>query len=348
MTLNYKSHDVLKTSGSVVKVGEYQGANFDEKTGKPVPSKFGVFDIRRMHDNATEPIPIFVDLHGKGLARRELAGWCFRLGMSPDGKELVHNGFVFNPKAQKLIASGHNQVSPEIETMKDTTGNIIDRKIEALCFVPNGAIDGQELNYMVEKFSTIDGMNGQTNNAGSQDAGTTTPPASNVDVDAIVKNTAKSVLAELMPATKAMIDEAIKGQKNTQDAEITQQQNATPPSGQTDDKSAGEIAALKAQAAANQQVTDKLLNEKYEEVVSQVKKLGIPDPSSIVAGLPKLQAIETLTSVRANLLQNASLNGVPQGLSNQGMGNQKTEAQAFDECMTELGFNSEHYRNMFK
>lgn len=344
MTLNYKSHDVLKTSGSVVKVGEYQGANFDKVTGKPVPSKFGVFDIRRMHDNATEPIPIFVDLHGKGLNRRELAGWCFRLGMSPDGTELVHNGFVFNPKAQKLIASGHNQVSPEIETYKDKAGNIVDRKIEALCFVPNGAIDGQELNYMVEKFSTVEGMNGQTN-TGTQDAGTT-PPAT-VDAEAIVKNTAKAVLAELMPATKAMIDEAIKGQTNTQDAEVTQQ-NATPPAGQTDDKSAAEIAQLKAQAAANQQVTDKLLNEKYEEVVAQVKKLGIPDPSSIVAGLPKLQAIETLTSVRANLLQNASLNGVPQGLSNQGMAGQKTEQQMFDECMSDLGFNSDHYRNMFK
>lgn len=345
MTLNYKSHDVLKTSGSVVKVGEYQGANFDS-TGKPVPSKFGVTDIRRMHDNATEPIPIFVDLHGKGLNRRELAGWCFRLGMSPDGTELVHNGFVFNPKAQKLIASGHNQVSPEIETFKDAVGNIVDRKIEALCFVPNGAIDGQELNYMVEKFSTIDGMNGQTN-TGNQDAGTT-PPATTIDAEAIVKNTAKAVLAELMPATKAMIDEAIKGQTNTQDAEITQQQNASS-GGQTDDKSASEIAQLKAQAAANQQVTDKLLNEKYEEIVAHVKKLGIPDPSSIVAGLPKLQAIETLTSVRANLLQNASLNGVPQGLSNQGVGHsQKTETQVFEECMSELGFNSDHYRNMFK
>lgn len=342
MALNYKSHDVLKTSGSVVKVGEYQGANFDEK-GKPVPSKFGAFDIRRMHDNATEPIPIFVDLHGKGLDRRELAGWCFRLGMSPDGTELVHNGFVFNPKAQKLIASGHNQVSPEIETLKDAAGNIIDRKIEALCFVPDGAIDGQELNYMVEKFSTVDGMNGQTN-AGNQD----TSPAPSVDVDAIVKNTAKAVLTELMPATKAMIDEAIKGQTNTQDAEITQQKTVDPV-GQTDDKSATDIAALKAQAAANQQITDKLLNEKYEEVVSQVKKLGIPDPSSIVAGLTKLQAIETLTNMRAKLLESASLNGVPQGLSSQGVGHsQKTEAQVFSECMTDLGFNSERYLNMFK
>lgn len=343
MTLNYKSHDVLKTSGVVVKVGEYQGANFDEN-GKPIPSKFGAFDIRRMHDNATEPIPIYVDLHGKDLSKRELAGYAFRVGMSPDGTELAHNGFIFNTKAQKLVASGHNQISPEIETMKDANGNIIDRKIEALCFVPSGAIDGTEVNYMIEKFSTVDGMNGQTNNADNKDTGSPTPSAA--DVNAIIKDTAKAVLTELMPATKAMIDEAIKGQMNTQDAEITQQQTATT-GGQTDDKSASEIAQLKAQAAANQQVTDKLLNEKYEEIVSQVKKLGIPDPSSIVAGLPKLQAIETLTSVKANLLQNASLNGVPQGLSSQGMGH-KNEQQTFVECMSELGFNSEHYLNMFK
>lgn len=344
MALNYKSHDVLKTSGSVVKVGEYQGANFDEK-GKPVPSKFGAFDIRRMHDNATEPIPIFVDLHGKGLARRELAGWCFRLGMSPDGTELVHNGFVFNPKAQKLIAAGHNQVSPEIETFKDTAGNVIDRKIEALCFVPDGAIDGQELNYMVEKFSTVNGMDEQTNNSGEQGTGTTPAPA--IDIGAIVKDTAKAVLTELMPATRAMIDEAIKGQTNTQDAEITQQKTVDPV-GQTDDKSAAEIAQLKAQAAATQQITDKLLNEKYEEIVSQVKKLGIPDPSSIVAGLPKLQAIETLTNMKAKLLESASLNGVPQGLSSQGGHTQQSEQQMFRECMADLGFNSEHYLNMFK
>ena len=344
MTLNYKSHDILKTSGTVVKVGEYQGANFDEETGKPYPSKFGAFDIRRMHDNATEPIPIYVDLHGKGLVKREVAGYAFRVGMSPDGTELAHNGFIFNSAAQKLVASGYDQISPEIETVKDKNGNIIDRKIESLCFVPSGAM-GNEVNYMIEKFSTVEGMNGQTNN-GTQDAGTTTPPAQNIDVDAIVKSTAKAVLTELMPATKAMIDEAVSqvGQ-STQDAEITQQnqQNA----GATDDKSASELAALKAQAAAQQQITDKLLNEKFEDVVSQLKKLGIPDPSSLVSQVPKLQAIEILNGMRTSLIEKSTLNGVPQGLGVQGTG-QKTEQQMFDECMTDLGFNSEHYRNMFK
>lgn len=338
MTLNYKSHDVLKTSGTVVKIGEYQGANFDDD-GKPYPSKFGAFDIRRMHDNATEPIPIYVDLHGKGLGKRELAGYAFRLGMSPDGTELAHNGFIFNSAAQKLVASGYDQISPEIETMKDANGNIIDRKIEALCFVPSGAM-GNEVNYMIEKFSTVDGMNGQTN-AGTQD----TPPVQNIDVDAIVKSTAKAVLTELMPATKAMIDEAVSqvGQ-STQDAEITQQNQ---PTGTTDNNSASELAALKAQAAANQQVTDKLLNEKFEEVVSQLKKLGIPDPSSLVSQVPRIQAIDILNGMRTSLIEKSTLNGVPQGLGTQGSG-QKTEKQVFEECMTDLGFNSERYVNMFK
>ncbi len=346
MTLNYQSHDVLKTSGTVVKVGEYQGANFDEKTGKPIPSKFGAFDIRRMHDNATEPIPIYVDLHGKDLSKRELAGWAFRVGISPDGKELAHNGFVFNPKAQKLVASGHNQISPEIETIKDAAGNIIDRKIEALCFVPSGAIDGTEVNYMIERFSTIDGMNGQTNNAGTNDAGTN-PPATGqqIDVDAIVKSTAKAVLTELMPATKAMIDEAVSqvGQ-STQGAEVIPQGNQTNPT----DGNAAELAALKAQAAAQQQITDALVNEKYDSIVSQLKKLGIPDPSSLVPKeIPRIQATEILKGVATSIIERSELNGVPQGLGTQGTG-QKTEEQNFNECMTELGFNSEHYRNMFK
>ena len=343
MTLNYQSHDVLKTSGTVVKVGEYQGANFDEN-GKPVPSKFGAFDIRRMHDNATEPIPIYVDLHGKGLSKRELAGYAFRVGMSPDGKELAHNGFVFNPKAQKLVASGHNQISPEIETIKDAAGNIIDRKIEALCFVPSGAIDGTEVNYMIERFSTIDGMNGQTNNVGTQTP-PVTPQVGQIDVDAIVKSTAKAVLTELMPATKAMIDEAVSqvGQ-STQGAEVNQQNNQTNPPVDY----AAELAALKAQAAAQQQITDSLVNEKYDTVVSQLKKLGIPDPSSLVPkDIPRIQAIEILKGVATSIIERSELNGVPQGLGTQGTG-QKTEEQNFNECMTELGFNSEHYRNMFK
>ena len=341
MTLNYKAHDVLKTSGAVVKIGEYQGANFDEN-GKPVSSKFGGRDIKWMHDNATEPIPIYVDLHGQGLTNRELAGYCFRLGMNSDGTELAHNGFVFSSEAQKRIASGYNQISPEITTMKDANGNIVDRRIDSICFVPSGAM-GNELNYMVEKFSTIEGMAGQTNGA--------TGATPTVDVNAIASAAAKAAIEAMTPITKAMIDEAVlKVGQNTQNpAEISQPAGQTPPStADIDPKFKAEFEQLKIQAAAQQQFADKLINEKYDDIVAQVKKLGIPDPSGIVAGLSKSQAIEALSSVKANLIQTATLNGVPSGLGSQGMGQQKSEAQAFDECMVDLGFNSEHYREMFK
>lgn len=345
MALQWKQHDVFKTAGSVVKVGKWQGANYDEM-GNPIPSEFTLADIRKIHDNATEPIPIYVDLHGKGLDRRKPVGYAFRLGLSEDGTELAHNGFVFDIGAQRMISMGHDKVSPEITTVKDAKGNIVDRKLDGLCFVPHGAISDNELDIMVEKFSTPEGMAGDAN---APNAGTPGNPTPALDINAIVAAAVKAATEASAVNTQKLIDEAVLkvGQNTQKPAEIPKQPEVIPPATTQNDSMNADLANMKTQFAAQQAVTDKLLNEKYEELVSQVKNLGIPDPSSIVSGLPKMQAIETLTGMKANLIQNASLSGVPRGLSGQNPG-QNSEAQNYNECMHELGFNNPKYHAMFK
>jgi len=349
MTLKWKQKDVFKTAGTIIKVGTYQGDNRDDH-GKLYQSTFDKRDIRLIHNNINEPIPIHVDMHGSGIDKRTVVGYAFRVGISDDENEIAHNGFVFDQKAQKLIAGGYNKISPEITTIKDSDGKIVDRIIDAICFVPDGAIDGNDLFCVAEKFSSPDKGAKMTNKLDSGSSGDIMDSSEDIDAnqeqqidyDAIVKKTAEN----LLPSLKTMIDDAVsKVGQNTQGAEIKVKETDV-------DKTESDHASaeLRAELESQRVITDRFLDEKLTEISNQLTELGIEDPSSIVKDLPKLKAIDLLegmlAKIRISTIKNSSMSGVPKGIGNKGS-KEKTQQDLFKENMIELGLNSEKYMKMF-
>lgn len=356
MALQWQQHEVLKTAGSIVRAGTWKGDNRDEN-GNLIESTITSSEIQKIYGKLTDsdPIPMYVDFHGKNAGDvRHPIGYAFKVGISEDGTDIVHNGFVFNPEAKKAIATGLDRISPEFKTIIDRDGRVVDRNLTGICFVKNAAMEGTEVNYMFEKFESPsfgDAGSGAGGNSDSSDAG-------NVDVASMVNDAVGSALKDL----PKLINEAVSKGLSTQGAEINQPGAKKPEGGQppstgtpgadVKDQKTGDggvdLSGLTSQIAEQKVFIDQMLSEKYNTLVGRVKELGISDPASIVAGLSVPQAIEILSKTEVNLIQNASTRGVPKNPGSPGGGQgSKTQEQTFNECMAEVGLTDEKYLKMF-
>jgi len=369
MVLQYNGN-VLKTSGSIVRVGKFRGDNRDDY-GKLYDSVFNATDISKMISNVSEPIPIYVevDLHNKSGKKRNVAGYALDLRVNQDKTGIDHRGFIFDDDAKKLVAMGYDKISPEIETVKDESGTVVDRKIEAICFVPSAAIPGNEALCVVEKFSSpVSGGNNMSfkkteTDAGASDAGNDGGQDGNeqndsgnqggFDMDAFAAKFAEKAKPMIGGMVKDLVDEAFKmGHKDdTQDAKTGASGSADSGNGVPEQKFELPPEVVN-QLKQNNEVITSLQKKELSGIAAQLEELGIDNPSGIVEGLPLQTAIDTLSKLLVNArkanIQNSSIAGVPKQVGTGSGGKRKTQDDIFLECMSETGFNDERYLEMFR
>jgi hypothetical protein len=343
MQLQWKPGKILKTSGSIVKVGEYQGRNFDDQ-GNPVRSKFDSGKIQRLYENATEPIPMYADDHTLGGSRVPV-GYAFRFGMNDTKTDVVHNGYVFDHNAAHLVSVGElGDLSPEIETIVDEAGNVTSERITGLCFVKQSGISGNSVNTMTQVFSTIvnDSVPPTTvtpTGTPPVSPSTVTPPITTTPPSVSVEDIVKTVMAGIASQLPGMVNEAVKGQ-NSQTAETTTPHSPpVQPSGEN-----GISAEVMAKLNAQQAVINAMQTKDVNNLIAEVKSLGIADPAAIVADLPPDIQIKILTSMKEKVFQNGTFAGVPGGLGQNGDGwSGKSESDKVLECLKEVGFTDPKY-----
>jgi hypothetical protein len=120
--------DIYKTDGSILEIG-----SFIAQSGNKVDISNS--DIDELLQNIDTPIPFSIG-HDKYA---ETIGYAIKF--SRDGNQILHNGIVFDSdKFENVILKGHNNISPEIDFIKDSSGKIVGKKIVRLTFVPNPAI----------------------------------------------------------------------------------------------------------------------------------------------------------------------------------------------------------------
>lgn len=121
--------DIYKTDGSILEVG-----SFIAQSGNKVD--ISETDVDELLSNISSPIPFSIG-HDKYA---ETIGYAIKF--SKNGNQILHNGIVFDSdKFENVILNGHNNISPEIDYVRDpSTGKVVGKKIVRLSFVPNPAI----------------------------------------------------------------------------------------------------------------------------------------------------------------------------------------------------------------
>lgn len=121
--------DVYRTAGTILETG-----SFISKSGHQV--SITEEDSKDLYNSlGDEFLPISIDHNGKPI------GHAVRFARV--GNSIEHNGIVLDNDEfrMKVILGGYNHISPEIDYVYDSMGNVINKKLVGLSFVKNPAMN---------------------------------------------------------------------------------------------------------------------------------------------------------------------------------------------------------------
>lgn len=333
MSLNWKSSEILRVSGSIVKEGVFTGheaGNQSKLVGKFTPDV-----IAKMFDNITEHIPLYVG-HDSTNPKRRLVGYAYKFGKTPTNDDIQVEGFVFDPQAQrKIITEGWDSFSPEIEFTNDESGNHVNAFATGLAFVPNPAIDGTQASKEITVFSNADDKEG------------------NMSTIEFLKSKGLTD-AEIVSVKKGLFEE---GSSN----DTPPAAEATPPPPKptpttTTPPHAGMSAEQRLKQVENELAdtrskledsvvkNEQLLGMQYDTLVGELKSLGFDNPSEIVKTLPTESKIAVLSKLKAGAIKKKEMAKPSENPGNASdSATNPSQDQLINEALKDLGIPRAEY-----
>lgn len=314
----WKSEQVLKLSGSIVKEGVFHGHPGEDTTNPHAlkPSKFTPELIEKAFKNISGPIPIYLTHDMKGQPRDQI-GSTFHAGLAATKDDIEVKGMVWKDSAINRIKNESlNRFSPEFDFDYDAQGNIMNAKIVGLIPTNNPAISNTPIQAISTVFDQIGGSMTDQESAAAPAA----PVQTTITQNGTGTYTAPSPVS-------------------------------TPPVAPVNnDNQAAVLAQLNAfaqQMAANQEVIKNLLAERdasklvtVNTFLAELKTLGVNNPENMISGLPADSQLNVLKAVKENLSLRAPL--VTPGSSGQNTG---APAQQIVEnsILKEIGISRKEY-----
>lgn len=330
--VNWKTSKILKVFGTTIKEGTFTGCEPDG-TGsikKSDPTTFTPDVIARIYENIETHVP-FVITHGE--SKRPI-GYAYKFGVSDTLDDIKYNGFIFDEEAlRKISVEGYDSISPEIEEIRDKdTGELIDVKLVRLAFVQNPAISGTDVSMEQIYFST------GTPNSKDDNKMTAEPTQS----QSVTTTQTQPVTTTNVQVPQEDIDEPITGTKVPDINTMFDAIKPVAPKNEPAPDVSADIADIRTKLEKEIARNEKLMGERLSEIVSEMKQLGVDDPSSIVKGLPTENKIEVLNKLKNTLVKTKP---IVQTTTSGTMDTEpkKTEEAALESVLSELGVSKEYY-----
>lgn len=327
-SMRWKSAEILKVYGTTIREGTFTGgkATAQGVITKDEPTTFTPEYISKVYENVQTHVPFVLKHKAEG---NEVIGYAYKVGISESKDDLKYTGFVFNQDAIKsIITGGYTSVSPEIDEVKDSSGNVVDAKIAYIAFVPNPSIDGTEIEAEHVVFSKGEGssMEGQT-----ESTITSSTTTSGTEPMVMKETTVEAPQStESFGKLKASSEAVSQKQTNSDVSDLNVKMD--------DYKAKSEQLAAK---------VDQLLTERYDVIVADLKTQGIEDPGAIVRGLPVEQKITVLSKMKDTVVKTKPLTSTITPTVNTGVSAEKTQINtALGEVLSELGYTVEEYKHL--
>lgn len=345
-SLNWKSTEILKVSGSTLIKGKFTAGipSPDGIIREGKPTDFTPEIIEMIYRNIDSHVPYY--LGHKLDPTRKTIGYAYKFGLPMTKDDLQHQGFVFDDGAKvKITTEGHDSISPEIDFTIDQDGKVIDARLDGMAFVPNPAIDGTATQTAVAVFSKATDMTNMTADEYLKGKGLTVEEISHVrklfddtGTSTQTPNTGTSPAAEQTGTPKESITPTPTA------APLVPSTKPQSPSAGTDnvDQLRGELNSLKNQYEQQVAKTEQLLGMQYDGIVTELKELGVDNPGEIVKGLPTENKITVLTKMKGTLIKKAPMQGTPDAAAPPSS-SKATEDAMFDQALSELGVSKEEY-----
>lgn len=314
--MHFKSSEIYKVSGSM-KQGKFVSNDGTEVEITPEL-------ISKIYQNVKGHIPYYLS-HDNPLIRTPI-GYAYKVGKDEGDNTLLHEGFVFDKKAQRELAINYSdKISPEIDLEIDKeTGKITNASLHALSFVHNPAIPDTKVEIIRQLFSKGE------NESSMQDKDvklnetvvnpiTGTETVGNVTITAPVSQEQPKVTIPPAPVV---------------------QERQTPVTIVDITKYEDRIKELEMKLEEDKKFKESVFNEKYTNVVNDLKSLGVTDVENVVTDLPVDQKILVLTKMKEKIIKTAPI-GNPS--SDIGASNQKDSNVALEERLKSLHISKDYY-----
>lgn len=344
-SLNWKSSEIYKTSGSVVKPGTFIGMD-----GKPTSITPEI--VRKAYENIDDHVPFYLTHEGMGSPMRKNIGYGFKFALDDITNNVAHNGFVFDQGAkQKIVMEGFDHVSPELEFTYENE-SVVDVKLVGMAFVKNPAIEGNNVDVAITAFSKPEPVDMKNVDSFLKGKGLTENEiqtirkAFSTTAEPPAPPVADATAGTSTPATPPVVDapKVVTPDVPFVEPPVVSAAPAAPASTITSE----EVAELKSLVASLKADNDKMLEGQYNTVVSELKGLGIANPGTIVAGLDPKQKIATLTKIKENIAKTGSLTQTPQNLGSSGASSPANDEAFIRDQLKDIGVSYEDYLEIMK
>lgn len=304
-SIKWKSSEILKVFGTTIREGTFTGGNVtdDGIISRGSPTTFTPSKIAKIFEHIDTHVPLYLG-HSTDPNRKPI-GYAYKFGVTDTLDDIKYNGFIFDKTAMnKIVAEGWDRVSPEISRE--------DEYLDGIAFVMNPAISGTDADLEQIVFSQ-----GETNDTSMTEA-VNTPET--VTTTTAQNTETKPVQAE--PKVEHLTAELIKQDVPDISALVKQVE---------DYKTKYEQAVAK---------TEELHTQNYNNIVAEMKDLGIENAAAIVKGLPVEQKISVLSKMKESIVTKTPL-ATPTESTTEDVGSEVD--QALDEVLDELGVSKEEY-----
>lgn len=345
-SLNWKSTDILKVSGSTLIKGKFTAGipSSDGIIREGKPTDFTPEIIEMLYKNIESHVPYY--LGHKLDPTRKTIGYAYKFGLPPTKDDLKHQGFVFDENAKvKITTEGHDSISPEIDFTIDQEGKVIDAHLEGMAFVPNPAIDGTETQTALAVFSKTSEDKNMTADEYLKGKGLSCEEISHVrklfdDAPAAAATPETGTSATLNSAAPTTTGSTgMWNAPQTTTAPATTQE--TKPA-ENIEQLRGQIDNLKSQYEQQVAKTEQLLGIQYDGIVNELKELGVDNPGEIVKGLPTENKITVLSKMKGTLIKKAPMSKAPESAAPPSS-TKATQDAAFKDALAEFGVSEEEY-----
>jgi hypothetical protein len=308
-SIKWKSSEILKVFGTTIREGTFTGGNVtdDGVISRGSPTTFTPSKIAKIFENIDTHVPLYLG-HSTEPNRRPI-GYAYKFGVTETLDDIKYNGFIFDKGAMNKIATeGWDRVSPEI------SGD--DERLDAIAFVMNPAINGTDAGIEQIVFSQGDVNSNSMTETNTPDVSTSDVSTTNVPTQSTTQQTG-----------------SVPEHKSTPEPIKTE----TPVDVSALVKQVEDYKAKYEQATAK---TEELHTQHFNNIVAEMKDLGIEKPDQIVKGLPVEQKISVLSKMKESIVTKTPL-ATPTESTTQN--DRTTVDTALDEVLIELGVSKEEY-----
>jgi hypothetical protein len=333
--IDWKSSQVLKVFGTTIREGTFKGSrptNMGTITNDE-PTNFTPEYIEMLFNNAKSPVP-FVLSHKTG--RNDAIGFAYKFGVNENKDDLKYEGFNFDKDAiRKITTEGYDYVSPEIVEEKDASGKVTNAYIKQIAFVqspysPMGAaIDGTQVSMEPIVFSKGTDNNTVDNTMTDENNNSTDTNGSQTETKTVVKDTVISPAPQVVTPT---VDKPVVANTPSIDINV--------------DSMRKELDDYKSKVEVLSKHNEKMLNEQYNNIVNEIKTLGVDDPASIVKGLGVEQKLEVLGKLKGTLAKTRPMTAATESTTTASQTNDKDAS--IDAALKSLGYSKTKYEELIK